>query len=570
MSQATSSPDGLLARAKQIAGEFELSPEDVSKIARHFVQHMSMYCLPLSCLISPNDAPEDGLQRDGATQMPSFVTTMPSGAEKGLFLAVDLGGTNCRVCSVNLHGDSTYTLVQSKHSIPRELMVNSSHTPLFNFVAERIRDFLKEQHEVEPITDLKIVGQQVNRDTQLKLGFTFSFTYENESLSRGTMIQWDKGWDIPDALGRDPCEMLQTAIDKLSLSVHVSALASDSVGTLMARSYTSTGDCNTLMGAIFGTGTNAAYVERLSNVAKLQNRPEFKDHGPESIMIINTEWGAFDEEMEVLPTTLYDNLLDENSANKKSQMLEKRISGLYLGELLRLVICQLMEAKLLDMTVDKESPLTRPYAVDSSFLTLLAQDSSESLSDAIRHISNTLTAQNVSWKDARAFHLIAASIARRASRLAGAAIAAIIIQSGRLKSASTRSISTLSTPKAVETTHREKRNDVGHANDTSANVWHFINHLLRKLMRRLGMRRKSPSKSIPAPELADSKILQEPTIDIGVDGSLFEFYPTFEEDIRGALRDIPEIGVEGEKRITMGLARDGSGVGAALVAQSIE
>lgn len=449
-------------------------------------------------------------------------------------------------------------------------MVNSSHKPLFNFVAERIRDFLKGQHEVESVKDLKIGGQQVNRDTQLKLGFTFSFTYENESLSRGTMIQWDKGWDIPDALGRDPCEMLQTAIDKLSLSVHVSALASDSVGTLMARSYTSTGDSNTLIGAIFGTGTNAAYVERLPSVAKLQNRPEFKDHGPESIMIINTEWGAFDEEMEVLPTTLYDNLLDENSANKKSQMLEKRISGLYLGELLRLVICQLMEAKLLDMTVDEESPLARPYAVDSSFLTLLAQDCSESLNDAIRHISDTLIAQNVSWKDARAFHLISASIARRASRLAGAAIAAIIIQSGRLKSTSTRSISTLSTPKVVETTHREKRDDVGRPTDTAPNVWHFINHLLRKLMRRLGLRRNNPSKSIPAPELADSKILQQPTIDIGVDGSLFEFYPTFEEDIRGALRDIPEIGVEGEKRITMGLARDGSGVGAALVAQSIE
>ncbi|KAF7552943.1 hypothetical protein G7Z17_g3969 [Cylindrodendrum hubeiense] len=340
MSQATSSPHGLLARAEQIAGEFELNSEDVAKIARHFVQHM-----------------KDGLQRHGATQMPSFVTTMPSGAEKGLFLAVDLGGTNCR----------------------------------------------------------------------LKLGFTFSFTYENESLSRGTMIQWDKGWDIPDAIGRDPCEMLQTAIDDLALSVHVSALASDSVGTLMARAYTSTNDSNTLIGAIFGTGTNAAYVEKMPNVAKLQNRPEFQDHGPESIMIINTEWGAFDEDMEVLPNTLYDNLLDESSANQKGQMLEKRISGLYLGELLRLVICQLMEAKLLDMTVDKDSPLMSPHGIDN-----------------------------------------------------------------------------------------------------------------------------------------------EDIIDIGVDGSLFEFYPTFEEDIRGALRDIPEIGPEGEKRISMGLARDGSGVGAALVAQSIE
>ena len=55
-------------------------------------------------------------------------------------------------------------------------------------------------------------------------------------------------------------------------------------------------------------------------------------------------------------------------------------------------------------------------------------------------------------------------------------------------------------------------------------------------------------------------------IDIGVDGSLVEFYPNFEEYIREALRDIPQIGPEGEKRIRIGIAKDGSGVGAALIA----
>ncbi|KAH7120222.1 putative glucokinase [Dactylonectria estremocensis] len=555
MSQATSSPHGLLARAEQIAGEFELSPEHVAKIARHFVQHM-----------------KDGLRSHGATQMPSYVTTMPTGTEKGLFLAVDLGGTNCRVCSVDLHGDSTYTLVQSKHSIPRELMVNSSHQPLFKFVAERVGDFLKKQHDVEPARDKRRGGEEANREGHLKLGFTFSFTYENESLSRGTMIQWDKGWDIPSALGRDPCEMLQTAIDELGLSVHVSALASDSVGTLMARSYTSTTKSSTLIGAIFGTGTNAAYVERMSNLTKLQSRPEFRSHGPDSIMIMNTEWGAFDEEMKALPTTIYDDLLDENSVNQKSQMLEKRISGLYLGELLRLVICQLLETGLLNMQLDADSPLMRAYAVDSSFLTLLAKDPTKSLNDAIRHISDTLRARQVSWEDARAFHLIAESIARRASRLSGAAIAAIIIQSERLDPATSRSVSKSSTPKLVEVAHREKRDNLDHPTDTAADVWHFINHLLRKLLRRLGLRRSNRPKNIPtpAPEVADSEVWEESVIDIGVDGSLFEFYPTFEENIRGALRDIPEIGIEGEKRVTMGLARDGSGVGAALIAQSIE
>jgi hexokinase len=58
----------------------------------------------------------------------------------------------------------------------------------------------------------------------------------------------------------------------------------------------------------------------------------------------------------------------------------------------------------------------------------------------------------------------------------------------------------------------------------------------------------------------------EDMVDIGVDGSLVEFYPGFEDLIREALREIPEIGPQGEKRIRIGIAKDGSGVGAALIA----
>jgi hexokinase len=55
-------------------------------------------------------------------------------------------------------------------------------------------------------------------------------------------------------------------------------------------------------------------------------------------------------------------------------------------------------------------------------------------------------------------------------------------------------------------------------------------------------------------------------VDIGVDGSLVEFYPGFEDYVREALREIPQIGEVGEKRVRIGIAKDGSGVGAALIA----
>jgi hexokinase len=54
--------------------------------------------------------------------------------------------------------------------------------------------------------------------------------------------------------------------------------------------------------------------------------------------------------------------------------------------------------------------------------------------------------------------------------------------------------------------------------------------------------------------------------DIGIDGSLYEFYPSFELRMYEALKELmPEVN-NMEKTIRLGLARDGSGVGAALTA----
>lgn len=49
---------------------------------------------------------------------------------------------------------------------------------------------------------------------------------------------------------------------------------------------------------------------------------------------------------------------------------------------------------------------------------------------------------------------------------------------------------------------------------------------------------------------------------VGVDGSLVEFYPGYETRLRQALKDM--VGDELEGHVKIGLAKDGSGVGAAL------
>ncbi|GFF42572.1 glucokinase [Aspergillus udagawae] len=500
----------LLGQAEQIALDFDLSSEHVRRVTRHFVRQL-----------------RDGLANHRVWQLPTYVRSVPTGKEKGRVLAVDLGGSNCRICLVDLHGDSTFTVTQSKHSVPPDVMINSSYRPLFKFIAQRIEKFL--DSHLEPASQ-----------SPYRLGFTFSFTCEQTSLAGGRLIHWDKGWDIPDALGRDPCVMLQEAIDELGLPVVVTVLANDSVGTLLTRAYSSGPQSSTLGAVIFGTGTNAAYVEKLANVHRLGVKASADD-----IMVMNTEWGCLDDNMEVLPRTSFDDALDAASVDPGTQMFEKRVSGLYLGELLRLMIVQLLQADAFDMKVGRTSKVFQPGGIDCPFLSGLALIDPDDVDSAKSFIQDTLAAESVSQVDVQAIRLLASSIARRAARLAGASLAAIIIQSGRLVIPNKRSRRTTS---------------------FSSGRQHLVTPRWRRVLSCVGM---SSLASKPLPRHTDTQTcLDEDIIDIGADGSLIEFYPGFEVELRGAMRDVPEIGEAGERRIRIGLAKDGSGVGAALMAHA--
>ncbi|EED21457.1 glucokinase, putative [Talaromyces stipitatus ATCC 10500] len=528
---------GLLARAERVAEEFALGREDVRRITSHFVRQM-----------------RDGLTHNRAWQLPSFVRSVPTGAEKGTFLAVDLGGSNCRICLVHLRGDSTFTTTQTRHRVPPEVMVCQSYKPLFDFIAAKTAEFLAENLA----SNTKGYDRAHGRATPYRLGFTFSFTCEQTSLAGGTLIRWDKGWDIPEAVGKDPCVMLQEAIDKLGLPVLVTVLANDSVGTLLTRSYTAGWKISTLAAIIFGTGTNAAYVEKLSNIKRLG----VKKGSAGEIMVINTEWGCLDDKMEVLPRTCYDDELDRESTDPGIQTFEKRVSGMYLGELLRLVLVRLVQEDSFEMSIDKESPLFQSQGIDSSFLSDLAIAGDKDSSKALSLVESKLSAKNVTVNDVKTIQILSAAIVRRAARLAGASLAAIIIQSGRLEPPLTKlkySGTKVTEQEAVESTNTRM--------SSIQRFRHNLNLLWRRIVKFLAR------LNISQEQLQSAGSIQQPDteksiIDIGADGSVFELYPTFEADMRGALIEVPEIGPSGEKRVRIGLAKDGSGVGAALMAQA--
>src|SRR6187402_2431981 len=136
-------------------------------------------------------------------------------------------------------------------------MVAQTAKELFSFLAKQIELFLKTHHQDQFAAHVRrrqtVSTPEGYRDEHIfRLGFTFSFPIHQIGINRGTLMRWTKGFDIPDAVGQDVCVLLQREIDALGLPVKVAALVNDTVGTLMARSYTSPGKTGTLLGAIFG------------------------------------------------------------------------------------------------------------------------------------------------------------------------------------------------------------------------------------------------------------------------------------------------------------------------------
>ena len=118
------------------------------------------------------------------------------------------------------------------------------------------------------------------------------------------------------------------------------ALVNDTVGTLMACAYS---DPNTRIGLILGTGSNACYVENLDLVKTWDG-----DKGEPKQVVINMEWGAFGDNgcLDFLLTD-YDREVDKTSLNPTKQIYEKMMSGMYMGEIVRLIILDLWEKELI-------------------------------------------------------------------------------------------------------------------------------------------------------------------------------------------------------------------------------
>jgi hexokinase len=119
-----------------------------------------------------------------------LVTNVPNGKETGTFLAMDLGGTNVRACSVELMGDGTFNMIQSKAVVPAALQTAKTSAELFGFLADHLQRFLDEHHpdHCDKHAD--------DKEEWFRLGFTFSFPVIQTKINAGKLMRWTKGFKI--------------------------------------------------------------------------------------------------------------------------------------------------------------------------------------------------------------------------------------------------------------------------------------------------------------------------------------------------------------------------------------
>lgn len=404
--------------------------------------------------------------------LPTPITSLPDGKERGRFLALDLGGSNLRVGVVELFGglgsgvdaatagtedsrssgSGSVSPSSSTNSLPlvtepeAELLKSDVlTTPRFRIVPSStwaIPDHLKSM-EAEALfgwvgeciasvlrTYLsqcsEAVAEQILHEG-ISLGVTFSFPMVQSSHTSALLMPMGKGFMFSTT--NDLATLLTNAYGKQRLiteggvilpKIEVSAITNDSISTLLAGGYVHKG--NATVGIIAGTGTNATClcpVGKLGEFKKPTQKPDATH------VLLNTEWSING----TLPpveryVTKWDRILDTENEKPGFQPLEEMVGGRYLGELVRLVSLDVFgrEGEKLP------SRFYKPYAIETK---LCADVEGAGRSEDIVEILKTYfcdTSSRWDWDNTRAntFQKICQTISNRAAALVVAATVGIL------------------------------------------------------------------------------------------------------------------------------------------------
>ncbi|XP_050302604.1 hexokinase type 2-like [Anthonomus grandis grandis] len=333
---------------------------------------------------------------------PTYVQDLPNRTETGKFLALDLGGTNFRVLLITL-ADGKCDMQSEIYVIPKEIFTGSG-VELFDHIAKCLSEFSTKY------------GVQ---EEKIPLGFTFSFPVTQVGLTKGILKKWTKGFKCDDVIGQDAVQYLIDAIKRRSdVDIDVVAILNDTTGTLMACAWI---EPYCRIGLIVGTGSNACYYEYQKN-AELYDEP---DMGSGRI-IINLEMGAFGEDGAIdFILTEEDKVVDQNSINPGGQIHEKCVSGMYLGELMRLRTLAMIKEGLIFQGCPNAQESFEKANFTSEIITSIESDHVNTYTNVKAALSK-IGISDADPKDMTSLRYVCRCVSRRSAHLVAASLCVLI------------------------------------------------------------------------------------------------------------------------------------------------
>lgn len=358
---------------------------------------------------------ETGLKRTddcNCPMLPSYITRHPSGQEKGEYLGLDLSGSYIRVYLVTLHGQGRISTRQLKYTV-RDNIKRGPIGNLIDFMAECVDAFLT------------FVNKGDSRNP-LDLGLCLSFPLHQTALNNAYVLRWTKDFEITGASGKNIVELLQTTFRRREIPVIVRAAINGASSCLLAHSYRS---LDTLLACTVSTGTNAAYWERVADIEKLHDNPE----NPDEETCVNTEWGSFgDSKSETIPHTFYDIRVNRQSVNPGVHVFEKMVAGLYLGEIVRLILVDFTDRRLI-FDAQYSTELNKAYNFESAYMSAIERDETPELEDTKHLLENVMNLPSTTLMDREMVKKICEMVGKRAARLVAAGMSAIISKRNALE-----------------------------------------------------------------------------------------------------------------------------------------
>ncbi len=259
------------------------------------------------------DEMEAGLQGKSSSlpMLPSFITLLEDVPVGKPLIVLDAGGTNFRSSLVTFQEDGEILVEGFKKrpmpGIDREVSADEFYGALADHMVH-IAD--KSDH----------------------IGFCFSYATEILPSREGIPLYFSKEVKAKGVLNKPLGEGLLNALAERGVDVSKKkvAILNDTVATLLAaKARTMDKEYSGYIGFILGTGTNTAYLENGQRIGKIDSAYRNEDQ------IVNMESGCFG-----LVGGDLDQAFDGGTKHPGESLFEKKISGAYLGPLVRVVLQQ--------------------------------------------------------------------------------------------------------------------------------------------------------------------------------------------------------------------------------------